>query len=443
MSMNPQAEDFERLALRWADTPGAVQGFPNIIAAITAFPEMYARNRDGLPQNDADRAFGLLARACTVLDRDVNYAETDEAAQRLTDEAAGLLDEALKLDASCWDAVRVRRYLDRPTREGMAAFLTERAGEVRASCEQISRDFGIVPPQGHWSISVYARPYLRWMFDLANEQLSCGRYRLALSTCRDLLDLDVPDAVGARQVAALCCVKLEDPEELAEVMGRYPGDASAWFLLARCFMAYKQRRLDDAAAILHEVVRTFPQAGVTLNYQDELPAGVFGHLEYADGSADELYVAVSEAAVVLDENCGDYLSPLSDWVARDPEVLAACMAEEAAQQMRAPAAPAGSSARPSGRGGAAAQAQAQARPAAPGAASEAAAPSGPAPADVGEPGEAFFGFDDVTCVDDLLAAMGEGMSRSAGAASAPFGPTGPSDPSDPAAPHDDTLEQGR
>lgn len=374
MSMNPRSEDFERLAIRWASVPHATDGYPNLVAAITAFPELYAKNRDALPQNDSDRAFGLMARAAEIIDRSIVLADTEQAATAMAQQAASLLEEALKLDPVCYDAVRIHRYTARPTRDEMVAFLEESADEVCEMCTASARDNQMVPPDGHWSLSVYLRPYLRWLLDLANEQLGCGRYRLALKTCLAILDLDAEDLVGARHVAAYVCVKLEDADELARLLARYPDDNNAWFMLARCFMAYKQRRLDDAAALLHAVVRAFPAAGCTLSYQDELPPGVFGHLEYADGSADELYVAVSEAAVILDENCGDYMSPLSDWIARDPVVNEARASEEARSELEQPR-----------------ERSAAARP-----------PRPPAPADLDPDALAFA---DVTCVDDLLAAI--------------------------------------
>ena len=328
--MNPRGEDFERLAIRWANSFQKTDGYPNLLAAITAFPELYERKRDALPQNDADRAFALAGRASDIMDRSVVMADTEEAAARLAAKAADLVEEALKLDPTCYDAVRLHRYMGRPSRDEMESFLADGADEVCERCLAAARGNGLVPPEGRWSLSVYMRPYLRWLFDLANERLSCGCYRRALETCLQLLDLDADDLVGARQVAAFVLVKLEDAAGLADLLARFEGDQNAWFLLARCFMAYKQRRLDDAAAVLHQIVRSFPAAGCTLTYQDELPPGMFGHLEYAEGSADELYVAVSEAAVILDENCGDSVSPLSDWIANDAEVSAARAREEAA-----------------------------------------------------------------------------------------------------------------
>lgn len=331
MAMTPRGEDFERLAIRWADAPHTAEGYPNIIAAISAFPERFVANRDSLPQNDTDRAFALVCRACDLLDVRLPSAADDAEANRLTAEATSCLDEALKLDPTCYDALRIRHGLEFGPRDAMVSFLTESVDEVLEMCQAASRAANLEAPRGSWSRSVYMRPYLRWQLNLANEQLNCGRYRRSLDVCERLLEEDVPDLVGARLVAAYDCAKLEDPEALAALMARYPGDDNAWFSLARLFLAYKQRRLDDAAAILHAIVRRFPLAGATLTYQDELPAGAFGHLEYAPGSADELFVAVSEAAVILDENCGEGLSALSQWIADDAVVAQAREAEEAQQ----------------------------------------------------------------------------------------------------------------
>lgn len=329
--MTPRGEDFERLAIRWADAPHTAEGYHNIIAAISAFPERFLANRDSLPQNDTDRAFALVCRACETLDVKLSSAASDADANRLTAEAANLLDEALKLDPTCYDALRIRHALEFGPRDAMVGFLTDSVDEVLEMCKAASLAANLDVPQGMWSRSVYMRPYLRWQLNLANEQLNSGRYRRSLDVCERLLSEDVPDLAGARLIAAYDCVKLEDEGALAALIDRYPGDDNAWFSLARAFMAYKCRRLNEAATLLHEIVRRFPLAGTTLTYQDELPAGAFGHLEYVPGSADELFVAVSEAAVILDENCGEGLSPLSQWVADDEIVNQAREVEEAQQ----------------------------------------------------------------------------------------------------------------
>ena len=331
MSMVPASEDFERLAVRWASSTAAKE-YPNLVAMLSAFPERYAKDRDALPQTDADRAFALAGRAAQIFDHQVIEAKTQDDVNRSTVEATAMVDEALKLDPACHDALRIQKNLQRPTRQEMLDVLVEGAERVHDECVERARAVHAMPMQGHMGMGPYMKPYLRWMLDIANEQLSLGRYRASLEVCLKMLDADHDDVAGFRQVAALDYVKLEDEAGFHALRERYPGDDNAWFALAELFLAYKRRDFEAAERELHAVMRTYPQAGVTLAYQDELPAGLFGHLEYAEGSDDELFIAVSEAAVVLDENCGDFSSPLSSWISMHPDVEAARVLEESRAQ---------------------------------------------------------------------------------------------------------------
>jgi hypothetical protein len=331
--MIPRAEDFERLAIRWADAPHTSDGYPNLVAAISAFPELYVSDRDSLPQTDADRAFALVCRACDILDNRVMFVQTADEATRLTSEAAGYLDEAVKLDHTCFDAVRILYYLEHGARDAMVDFLRERSDEVRQTCLETARQANLVAPDDHWSLSVYQRPYLRWLLNLANEELNCGRYRRSLEICNQIMDLDAPDMAGARLIAAYDYVKLEEAEGLAVLIGRFSGQRNAWFDLSRVFMAYKQYRLADAASILHTIVTNYPYAGNTLTNQEEVLPGVFGHLQYQEGSGDELFIAVSEGAVILDESGEESGSALANWIANDSLVQQARESEDAEREL--------------------------------------------------------------------------------------------------------------
>ena len=77
MSMVPASEDFERLAVRWAFSTAAKE-YPNLVAMLSAFPERYAKDRDALPQTDADRAFALAGRAAQIFDYQVIEAKTQD-----------------------------------------------------------------------------------------------------------------------------------------------------------------------------------------------------------------------------------------------------------------------------------------------------------------------------------------------------------------------------
>ena len=331
MSMIPASEDFERLAVRWASSTAA-KDYPNLVAMLSAFPTLYAKDRDALPQTDADRAFALAGRAAQIFDHQVVDAKTEDDVNRSTAEATAMVDEALKLDPACHDALRIRKNLQRPSRQEMLDFLLEGAQRVHDECKAQAEACRAVPPEGHLGTGPYMKPYLRWILDIANEQLSLGRYRASLAVCLPMLDADNEDVAGFRLVAALDYAKLEDEEGLHALRERFPGDDNAWFALSELFCAYKRRDFDAAERELHAILRTYPQAGVTLAYQDELPAGLFGHLEYAEGTDDELFIAVSESAVVLDENCGDFSSPLSSWISMHPDVEAARALEESQAQ---------------------------------------------------------------------------------------------------------------
>lgn len=321
MPMSPRAEDFERLALRWAMEPGNAERYADLISAISSFPEIYVADRDRLPQTDADRAFGLMARACEILDDESPFVSSEREAAQMENRAAGLIAEAVKLDPHCYDAVRIQQSLDSVDRDALVDFLRAGAGEVRAWCRKASEENMVPVVEGRWSASAYMRPYLRWMHALANEELNCARYCRSAEICRELRAADGPDLVGARLVEALVYVKLEDADALAELIAAYPEDRNAWFDLARVFMAYSQYRMEDAAALLHAVVRDYPSAGETLTAQEEVEQGVFCRLNYEPGSADELYIALSEASVVLSASAGD--SSLASWIASDPLVAQA------------------------------------------------------------------------------------------------------------------------
>ena len=113
MAHNPQREDYQRLGLRFARELD--QGDPAAATrAFASFGRRFAQNRDALPQSDADRAFHLVVLASEVVDYQLPFA-TDEQAPGLIQRGKDLLDEALSLDPSCHDAVRMRSSSQTPS----------------------------------------------------------------------------------------------------------------------------------------------------------------------------------------------------------------------------------------------------------------------------------------------------------------------------------------
>ena len=337
MAHNPQREDYQRLGLRFARELD--QGDPAAATrAFASFGRRFAQNRDALPQSDADRAFHLVVLASKVVDYQLPFA-TDEQAPGLIQRGKDLLDEALSLDPSCHDAVRMRSSSQTPSIDERYRFLLERVDDVRASCEQAREEAGAELDGERRALAqdIAMRPYWRWMASLAEEALICGRNLAAADAAERLLAADPRDTSDARFTLAYALAKLEDERGLAELERRYAeisplrGPDDAWILLAHLALAHKRCDFRGARAQLRRIGELYPGAVGTLVRQSELPDGEFARLRVAPYSEDELVLAVSEGVVLLQEgNDRSGRGVLGSWVAREAALLDPAAAREAA-----------------------------------------------------------------------------------------------------------------
>ncbi len=337
MAHNPQREDYQRLGLRFARELD--QGDPAAATrAFASFGRRFAQNRDALPQSDADRAFHLVVLASEVVDYQLPFA-TDEQAPGLIQRGKDLLDEALSLDPSCHDAVRMRSSSQTPSIDERYRFLLERVDDVRASCEQAREEAGAELDGERRALAqdIAMRPYWRWMASLAEEALICGRNLAAADAAERLLAADPRDTSDARFTLAYALAKLEDERGLAELERRYAeisplrGPDDAWILLAHLALAHKRCDFRGARAQLRRIVELYPGAVGALVRQSELPDGEFARLRVAPYSEDELVLAVSEGVVLLQEgNDRSGRGVLGSWVAREAALLDPAAAREAA-----------------------------------------------------------------------------------------------------------------
>ncbi|MBQ9621691.1 MAG: response regulator receiver protein [Atopobiaceae bacterium] len=316
MSFDPRREDYQRLGLRFArELDGSDPA--TAVHAFSSFGRRFASMRDTLPQSDADRAFHLVADAAVMVDYQLPFAP-DEQVDGLVGRAQALLDEAVALDGGCYDAVRMRFAGTRPSFERSYDFLSERAPEVLAACraqaEAAAADS--FPDRARLGSDIAMRPYWRWMANLAEKALICGRNRACIKLAHELLELDPSDSADVRFTCALAYAKLEDEQGLDAfaaknaALERGIGAEDAWMLLSRCALAYKRRDFDGARTQLRRIIDGYPHAALNLMDQKELPEGVFSRLAVGPGTEDELMLAISEATVLLLD--GRY--PFGAWV---------------------------------------------------------------------------------------------------------------------------------
>lgn len=343
MAFDPQREDYQRLGLRFAISLNATSP-AEATRAFASFGRRFARDRDSLPQSDADRAFGLVAVAARGIDYELPFA-TDEEAEHIIEHSHALLDEALSLDERCFDAVRMKAAAECPSFESYYAYLLERSDEVRVICEE-RRDALETECDGDerskLASSIAMRPYLRWVASQAEQALICGRNREALRWANVALEVDPRDAADVRFSAALAYAKLEDEQGLDTLgtddrgAGRGRHAADAWTQIARVALAHKRYDLDAASAEFDKLLQAYPHAAESFVRQIELPDGVYARLAVQPFSEDELVLAISEATVLLQEGrdpsgrgvLGTWLA--NQAAARLPQAVLAMLAAEAA-----------------------------------------------------------------------------------------------------------------
>lgn len=336
MAHDSRREDYQRMSLRFAlsldggDPARAAREF-------ATFSRRLARERDTLPQSDADRAFHLVSLATELLDYRLPFAG-EGLADSLLERARGFLDEALSLDSGCFDALRMRMSLDTASCEKRHRFLTERADEVRASCErerdQLQERLG--EARSPLGMSLAMRPWWRWLADMAECALICGRNREAVHVSERLLADDPSDLSDVRFTLAYALAKLEDDPGLEGLLEHYAtiaaprGADDAWILLAQIALAYKRYDLAAATHLCERLLASYPSCESVLLRQLEIPDGYFARIRVPAHSEDELIVALSEGVVLLQEGVETSgRGVLGNWLAQTVQRLRPDAAREA------------------------------------------------------------------------------------------------------------------
>lgn len=307
MSHDPKREDFRRLALHSAIL-GGVDNRADLHALLAGLGPRYMRDRDTLPQTDADRAFGLVLRATDLIDYRMPTVGEQES-KRLVNLARKHLTEACELDPLCFDAQRMLASSRLTSSDARLQALQDAQERVLTTCQEQATtwdgqlnhaDTDLV-----WSVAM--GPALRWLHAMAEEALVCGRNRLAADLCEKLLALDANDTSDARFTLAIALAKLEDDEGMDKLLARYPLYSKgrpvddAWVLLAQIALAHARLSLGEMYKLIQKLTKRYPGATRALIQQAELPDGEFARLRVSPYSEDELLIAVSEAALLLQE----------------------------------------------------------------------------------------------------------------------------------------------
>lgn len=332
MAYDPVKEDYQRLILRFASTQ--VNDEDSIATLIKDFNWRFSNDRNSLPQSDEDRAFNLVAQASEIIDYRLPFVDEKDT-QKLIDQGQMLLQDAVKLDSHCYDAIRMLKAFNCKLYNSYYQFLVEKLPEVKSNCYQKVEEStkNLPDEQAKLAKRLALNPYKRWLAALSSRALICGRNKNAIMYGEKLLKLDAADTADVRFTLALAYAKLEDEDALDNLITKYRkldpprGADDPWILLAYLAVFFKQQKFADAEYYLDLLLKKYPEAALCCFVQKDLPEGEFSRLNVLPYSEDELIIAISEATVLLQEG-NDFIGRgvLGRWLSeqvklKDPQAI--------------------------------------------------------------------------------------------------------------------------
>lgn len=306
MAFDPKKEDFDRLFVQHLIDMGAAE--PPEPHAFEVFIERFSNHADTLLDSDENRAFHLMSQAVEKIDYLLPGADISEG-ERLIQDGKRLLKDACSLDPNCFDALRIQQSMSCSMLEESYSYLAELEEEVfRACTEKAAAASQNAPKEFEEAVTELAmRPYHRWLAALASRALIAGRNKAAIAYGQKLFSFDPYDFGNVRFTLALAYAKLEDQHGLVKLQNQYvtvkparPSD-DAWMTLSRIALAFKENDLASASALVSKLLERYATGALTLFVQRNIPEGEYARLNVEPYSEDELILAVSEAAVLLQE----------------------------------------------------------------------------------------------------------------------------------------------
>ena len=179
-------------------------------------------------------------------------------------------------------------------------------------------------PHDTWA-DVFARPRLRLQAAIGRTYADTARFKLAATTCEQLLEESPSDAVGARFTLALTYARLEDEAALNRLDDRFNHHSNAWIELARALLLFKLSRISSARRALKSYQMNTEGGAFALLHPTFVDIYIPDRPEVKTGSFNEALLAIHEAEPVI-VDVPDFV----EWAGNIPEFAAASDAYAAA-----------------------------------------------------------------------------------------------------------------
>ena len=179
-------------------------------------------------------------------------------------------------------------------------------------------------PHDMWT-DVFARPRLRLQAAIGRTYADTARFKLAATTCEQLLEESPSDAVGARFTLALTYARLEDEAALNRLDDRFNHHSNAWIELARALLLFKLSRISSARRALKSYQMNTEGGAFALLHPTFVDIYIPDRPEVKTGSFNEALLAIHEAEPIIVD-----VSDFVEWAGNIPEFAAASDAYAAA-----------------------------------------------------------------------------------------------------------------
>ena len=165
---------------------------------------------------------------------------------------------------------------------------------------------------------VFKRPRLRLQAAICRAYVDTARFKLAATTCEQLLEESPSDAVGARFTLALTYARLEDEAALNRLDDRFNHHSNAWIELARALLLFKLSRISSARRALKSYQMNTEGGAFALLHPTFVDIYIPDRPEVKTGSFNEALLAINEAEPVI-VDVPDFV----EWAGNIPEFAAA------------------------------------------------------------------------------------------------------------------------
>lgn len=172
-------------------------------------------------------------------------------------------------------------------------------------------------PHDTW-VDVFTRPRLRLQAAIGRTYADTARFKLAATTCEQLLEESPSDAVGARFTLALTYARLEDEVALNKLDDRFNHHSNAWIELARAILLFKLSRISSARRALKSYQMNTEGGAFALLHPTFVDIYIPDRPEVKTGSFNEALLAIHEAEPII-VDVPDFV----EWAGNIPEFAAA------------------------------------------------------------------------------------------------------------------------